>query len=386
MSGKLFGKGMTPDDPHEGDDHHKQKLESLRAQLREKQRALESIPMGEAMSARKKVLERDVTTLKGMIKKLENYITHTVEWFDTIGQWNVEMVDVRVENEKDPLFTIAVHRPEAADDSKAQQSSTGYSEGGGGWVIARTLTEFENLHAKLVTLSNDLQLPSTPTKWLSPFTTSASQWEKHSKALEGYLRHVLQDSSLRECEEVFNFLSPAVESLRNSSLLGFGTKEHEDTKEDSIFEPIYLLAREIFELDDWSRIVRKQSLELVHLTYGKNLDQQFQESLAWMVSEPMMVYYLEWFKGRKWPDGKPAPPAPVRSEEEKRSTREEAMRRVLDSVPPVLQYVLGQDNTQIGFRKSFEVLQDMRANKQLFYSLFEQLLLALVPELESGEG
>eukprot|EP00731_Ephydatia_muelleri_P015312 Em0008g1032a len=395
-SGKLFSgtKGVTPEGGGGvavGDDHHKQKLEDLRVQLGEKQRALEAIPVGELkleqpLELRRRALERDVTALRGMIKKLENYITRTVEWFDTIGQWNVEIVDVLTQDDpRDPRFTITVHRPEASDEGKAQLTQSSASENKGGWVICRTLTEFENLHAKLVTLDGELQFPSTPSKWLSPFTTTTAHWEKHSKSFQVYLRHILQDSSLRECEEVFNFLSPAVESLRNSSLLGFtAAKEHEDQREDSIFEPIYLLAREIFELDDWSRIVRKQSLELVHLTYGKNLDQQFQESLAWMFSEPMLVYYLDWFKERRWPGGKPAPSAPVRTEEEKRRTREEARRRVLDSVPQVLQVVLGQDSTQLGFRKFFEVLQSEAANRQLFYSLFEQLLLAVVPEVDCG--
>ena len=394
-SGKLFGSGTTGGVTPEGgggeDDHHRQKLEDLRAQLGEKQRALEAIPVGDyklvPLELRRKALERDVTALKGMIKKLENYITRTVEWFDTIGQWNVEIVDVQTQDDpRDPLFTITVLRLEASgEDGKAQLKQSAASETKGGWVICRTLAEFETLHAKLTTVDGELQFPSTPAKWLSPFTTTAAHWEKHSKSFQGYLRHVLRDPSLRECEEVFNFLSPAVESLRKSSLLGFSTsKEHEDQREDSIFEPIYLLAREIFELDDWSRIVRKQSLELVHLTYGKNLDQQFQESLAWMVSEPMLVYYLDWFKERRWPGGKPAPPAPIRTEEEKRRTREEARRRVLESVPQVLQVVLGQDSTQIGFRKFFEVLQSEMANRQLFYSLFEQLLLAVVPEVDGG--
>ena len=394
-SGKLLEAGVGKGGggpPDEGDDLHQKKLEFLRAQLGEKQRALESIPVGgegkseEPLASRRKLLERDVSALKGKIKKLEHYITHTEEWFETIGLWNVAIVDVQINDDKEPLFAIQVLRP--TEDRRDEQlaAATGKGDGdGSGWVIARSLAEFETLHAKLVSLNQgDLQFPSTPARWLIPFTNLASHWEKHSKAFEGYLRHILRDSSLRECEEVFNFLSPAVESLRGSSM--FGAKDHEDTKEDSIFEPIYLLAREVFELDDWSRIIRKQSMELIHLTYGKNLDQQFQESLSWMVSEPMLVYYVEWFKGYMWPDGRPPPPTRARGEEARRQTREEARKRVLDSVPQVLQLVVGQDNTQIGYRKLFEALQDVRANKQLFYSLFEELLLAVVPEMGREVG
>ena len=126
-------------------------------------------------------------------------------------------------------------------------------------------------------------------------------------------------------------------------------------------------------------------MELVQLTFGKSIDRELQEFTSWVVSEPMLIFYLETFRNAMWPNGNLAPPAPTRSDEQKYHTKEEARKLFLKNSPQALQTVLGQRNCQIGYQKIFNALQDPRANKQLFYSLFEILLYALVPELDSIE-
>ena len=266
-----------------------------------------------------------------------------------------------------------------------------------GWVVGRRLTDFEKLHQKVAEISPTLQLPPLP-KRLNPFhkpDSGSKYWQKYRLALQSYLIYILRDSRLQESEEVFNFLSPASENLRQSSLIHPERKKHsfsisvplfsKDDEESSITEHMYALISEIFELDEWSRVLRKQLMELVQLTYGKNLHRSVQESINWVVSEPMLGFYLETFRDSMWPNGQPAPPSPIRSDEQKQRTKYEAKKKFLKSSPQGIQTILGQRNCQIGFQKIFEALQDPRANKQLFYSLFELLLYALVPELEAVE-
>lgn len=88
------------------------------------------------------------------------------------------------------------------------------------------------------------------------------------------------------------------------------------------------------------------------------------------------------FRDSLWPDGQPAPPPQVRTDQDKEATREDAKQRFLNCAPQTLQTILGQRNCQIGLLKIFELFQDPRANKQLFYSYFELLLYELVPELK----
>ena len=266
-----------------------------------------------------------------------------------------------------------------------------------GWVVGRRASDFEQLHSKVVEINPALQLPPIP-KRLNPFHKPGSTskfWQKHQLALQSYLIKILRDSRLQESEEVFNFLSPASENLRQSSLIHPERKKHtfslsvplfsKDEEESTITEHMYALMSEIFELDEWSRVLRKQLMDLVQLTYGKNLHRSVQESINWAVSEPMLGFYLETFRDSMWPNGEPAPPSPIRSDEQKQHTKYEAKKKFLKSSPQGIQTILGQRNCQIGTQKIFEALQDPRANKQLFYALFELLLYAIVPELETVE-
>jgi len=180
---------------------------------------------------------------------------------------------------------------------------------------------------------------------------------------------------------------PVIQSIPGIQRFNARDSQPEDSSKelDSTAEYMYLLVSEIFELDHFSRVLRKQLVELVQLTYGKSIDREVQDTLNWVFSEPMLIFYLETFKNSMWPGGQPAPSTPTRSDEDKAKTKEDARAKFLKSSPPALQTILGQRNCQIGMRKIFELLQDARGNKQLFYSLFEVLLYSLVPELNKVE-
>ena len=455
-----------PFDSHADEEsHHRKKLELLKTRLDVKDKELSLMPAqvqtSQSLSQRKRALQKDRFQLREEIKKLEHYLDHTEEWFDTIGQWSVEVhsVDLK-QDEKNPLFVIIVHRPELAgkkllgsdgflppqegaedftqsiawqhqqqhqqahaDGTSTVDSDDTWSEissGSGGsilqsrsgWVIGRHLSEFTKLHEKVAEICPNLQFPPLP-KWLNPFQrpdATSPYWQKYRAALQVYLCCVLKDERLKECEEVFNFVSSASDNLRTKpaapqpekknrfslsnvpviqSFQRFSVKDSvpEETAKDldSTAEYMYLLVSEIFELDHFSRVLRKQFMELVQLTYGKSIDREVQDTLNWLFSEPMLIFYLDTFKNSLWPDGKPSPPAPTRSDEEKAATKEEVRVKLLRSSPQALQTILGQRNCQIGMRKTFELLQDPKGNKQLFYALFEVLLYSLLPELDQVE-
>ena len=469
----LENLSIDPDTREES--HHRQKLKSLKLQLEGKDNELSMMPpqvqASQSLSQRKRALQKDRSQLREEIKKLEHYLDHTEEWFDTVGQWSVEVhsVDLK-EDDKNPLFIIIVHRPKTFANKEDHNANTGnipdtsdtpdtgeitddltpalawqhqqqhqqyqmesastvdsedawseLSSGSeelgfmnrSGWVIGRRLSEFEDLHEKVTEICPNLYFPPLP-KWLNPFQrpdANSAYWQKYRKALELYLTRVLKDERLKECEEVFNFVSSASDNLRTKpaaphperkrfslpviqsfpGMPRFGvTKDSQPddgtSKElDSTAEYMYLLVSEIFELDHFSRVLRKQLVELVQLTYGKSIDREMQDMLNWVFSEPLLIFYLETFKESMWPGGKPAPPGATRSDEEKAETKERARAKFLKSSPQQLQTILGQRNCQIGMRKIFELLQDPRGNKQLFYALLEVLLYSLVTELEEVE-
>lgn len=464
----------------DSESQHKRKLKSLKMRLEDKGNELslmpEQVKSSQSLTQRKRALEKDMSHIKQEIQKLEHYIDHTEEWFDTIGQWSVDVHSVDLhKDEKNPLFIMIVHRltiGSSVSERRRSQSSLSLDENSraqderdsgnlsasslawlqhqqqhqqqlspevdgstndsdetwselsdsslpssslqsrSGWIIGRKLSEFEELHEKVAEICPNITFPPLP-KWLNPFQRpdpSSSYWQKYKQALQVYLCSVLKDERLKECEEVFNFVSsasdeikskptqpekkrvfslsnvPVIQSIPGVQLFGPKESHQPDDKElDSTVEYIYLLVSEIFELDHFSRVLRKQLVELVQLTYGKSIDREVQDTLNWVFSEPMLIYYLEMFKNSMWPGGKPAPPGPTRSDEDKATTKDDARIKFLKSSPQALQTILGQRNCQIGMRKIFELLQDPKGNKQLFYALLEVILYALVPELEKEE-
>ena len=452
---------LASDSHADEESHHRKRLDILRTKLEGNDKELSLMPAqvqsSQSLSQRKRALQKDRSYLREEIKKLEHYLDHTEEWFDTIGQWSVEVhsVDLK-EDGKNPLFIMIVHRlasakqyssdtappqenqPDAtqsvawqhhqqhkqlqqldadSDDtwSEVSSGSGGSLQSRSGWVLGRHLSEFEKLHEKVSEICPNLQFPPLP-KWLNPFQrpdAGSTYWQKYRLALQAYLCRVLKDERLKECEEVFNFVSSASDNLRSKGkpvpqpekknrgfslsnvpvihaipgMQRFAVKDSqlEEKELDSTAEYVYLLVSEIFELDHFSRVLRKQLVELVQLTYGKSIDREVQDTLNWVFSEPMLLFYLETFRNGMWPGGEPAPPAPTRSDEEKAATKEDARGKFLKSSPQALQTILGQRNCQIGMRKIFELLQDPKGNKQLFYALFEVLLYAIVPELEKVE-
>ena len=258
-----------------------------------------------------------------------------------------------------------------------------------GWVVGRHLSEFQDLHQKISLVGPNLIFPPLPRKSIFPFQRKEGEkkyWDSYRQALQVYINRVIQDPRLVESEEVFNFLSPASADLCSKEVKATKQFQLKESKaEEPILDSVSSLISEVFDLQDRSRVLRRQLYELVQLTFGRNIEGELQDFMKWVVSEPMLVYYVETFQESMWPNGKPGEPPAVRSDEEKELTKEAAKERFMKCAPQTLQTVLGQRNCQIGFLKMFTAFQDRLANKQLFYSFFELLLYALIPELESVE-
>ncbi len=221
---------------------------------------------------------------------------------------------------------------------------------------------------------------------LVTFFQTKKYWDNYCQVLQKYLNSVIQDPKLQENEVVFNFLSPASADLSQSGMFSNKQQSLRDGKtDDHILDHVSSLISEVFDLQDRSRVLRRQLYDLMQLTFGSNIEGELQDFMKWVVSEPMLIFYIDMFREALWPDGQPAPPALVRSDEEKVVTKEEAKQRFLKCSPPNLQTILGQRNCQVGLLKMFDTFQDPRANKQLFYCYFKLLLYEIVPELEHVE-
>ena len=94
---------------------------------------------------------------------------------------------------------------------------------------------------------------------------------------------------------------------------------------------------------------------------------QLRSLVDWVYSEPMLIYYLHLFRDKYWPDGQLCPTRPARSDDVKVQTRFMAKEKFSQNIPDVVKNLVGEQNAKRGAIKTFEVLQEYRLNKHLFY-------------------
>ncbi|XP_043402020.1 sorting nexin-25 isoform X3 [Chelonia mydas] len=256
-----------------------------------------------------------------------------------------------------------------------------------------------------------LQLPSLSKL---PFKSVDQKFmEKSKNQLNSFLQKLLSDERLCQSEALYAFLSPSPEHLKVIDVQGkksafslssflerlpgdFFSHQEEETEEDSdlsdngddvdgkrdaLAEPCFMLIGEIFELRGMFKWVRKTLIALVQVTFGRTINKQIRDTVSWIFSEPMLVYYISVFRDAFWPNGKSAAPTRSKSEEQSQETKQRAQQKLLENIPDTLQSLVGQQNARHGIIKVFNALQETRANKHLLYVLLELLLTELCPEL-----
>ena len=399
-------------------DYAVRKLQLLDQNIAAKMKALElsrrAIPPRPEQIAE---VEKEIEVLNTERRHLEFHIERTDLWCEMLGSWKAVISTAEFNQEdKSPLFVICVSCEESAErihDPGAASS---------GWVVVRQLKDFQGLHAKLkdVCVWMSKELPVSSKKWFQKYDNESLDSLKSS--LQEYLNIVLQDDRLAQSDEIYSFLIPSPEYLRqtrpkpepekekkgpmallsnikgsiqNLSFPGIipegedadevdaGIEENVQDRKDSIAEPLYNLIGEVFELKGVFKYLRRTLITFVQVTFGGTINRHLREFVSWLISEPMLIYYIQNFKESMWPKGVLAPYPPKRTDLEKLRTREQAKEKVMKNVPDVLQNLVGKRNSKLGFRKVFEAFQDFRTNKHIFYILLERIIITTCPEIKS---
>ncbi|XP_031783553.1 sorting nexin-25 isoform X2 [Nasonia vitripennis] len=392
------------------------KLDQLQERLNNKMQALQALKT--SLKPESKVLgilAKEVEWLQGEKRQLEAHLNHTDMWAEHLGHWRADVQSAETpENGEPPEFVLVVHM--VADEADETSISTG-------WVVLRKLTEFQELHRKLRQLCSsvkNLELPSQPLKFFGK--TDKNAMDKAKVQIQKYLNHVLEDDRLNQSEALYAFLSPSSERLKHStpspkksrfslstlfkSSGSSGDSREKDDEEDislllddnepvravtdsflgpgkdSIAEPLYALLGEIFDLRGVFRWLRRSLITFVQLTYGRTINRQVRDTVAWMFSEPMLHYYIQLLTKSWWPNGQLVTEVPVRTDEDKLRTRAEARRQFLNNVPDFLTNLVGAQSAQMGAMKVFDSLQNVQLNKQLFYDIFEVVMFEMFPDLK----
>ncbi|XP_043310149.1 sorting nexin-25 isoform X3 [Cervus canadensis] len=288
------------------------------------------------------------------------------------------------------------------------------------WTVPRRLSEFQNLHRRLSECFPSLKKVQLPSLSKLPFKSIDQKFmEKSKNQLNKFLQNLLSDERLCQSEALYAFLSPSPDYLKVIDVQGkkasfslasflerlprdfFSHQEEEaeedsdlsdygddvDGRKDALAEPCFMLIGEIFELRGMFKWVRRTLIALVQVTFGRTINKQIRDTVNWIFSEQMLVYYINLFRDAFWPNGKLAPPKTTPRQEQSRAhsqeTKRRAQQKLLENIPDMLQSLVGQQNARYGIIKIFNALQETRANKHLLYVLMELLLTELCPELRT---
>ncbi|XP_014481725.1 PREDICTED: sorting nexin-25 [Dinoponera quadriceps] len=399
----------------ERSNYARSKLDQLQEKLNNKMQALQALrsslkPESKVLS----ILAKEVEWLQGEKRQLEAHLTHTEMWAEHLGHWRADVQSAEMPDNGDPpQFVLVVHMAEEDNDESISS----------GWVVLRKLQDFQDLHRKLRQLCSNvknLDLPSQPLKFFGK--SDKSTLDKARMQIQKYLNFVLEDERLNQSEALYAFLSPSSEHLKavapspKKSRFSLSTlfktsvgnneprdKEDEEdyslllddsesgrtatdnylnASKDAIAEPLYTLLGEVFDLRGVFRWLRRSLITFVQITYGRTINRQIRDTVAWVFSEPMLHYYIQLFTKSWWPNGQLVSEAVLRTDEEKLKTRGEARRQFINNVPEVLTNLVGAQSAQRGATKVFDSLQNVNLNKQLFYDIFEVLMYEVFPELQ----
>ncbi|EDV47512.2 sorting nexin-25 [Drosophila erecta] len=391
------------------------------------------------------ILEKEMEWLKSEKRQTEAHLRRTDAWTEHLGKWKATIQSVEVSDEKESLqFMILVHvdedinAPVQPASSKNGDSIHGHahlrkrpSGISSGWVVMRSLNQVHELQRKLRHVSSNLKAIDLPTNFKFFFLkTDRHGQEKAKGQIQKFLNFILEDDHLNGSEAIYTFLSPSSDHLKQSlpspkkSKFSLSTlfrsdagKSHEASKatdpfwglqrddedistyldgesggeakmlaadldsKDSIAEPMYALMGEIFDMGGVFKWLRKSLISFVQITYGRTINRQIRESVAYLFEESMLHNYFSAILKSFWPGGVLASAYPTRSEDMREMTTTAAKALLTDHIPEVLCNLVGAQAAKRGVLKVFDALQNPAYNKQLFYELLEIIMIEFFPEI-----
>ncbi|EIW86981.1 hypothetical protein CONPUDRAFT_134308 [Coniophora puteana RWD-64-598 SS2] len=153
-----------------------------------------------------------------------------------------------------------------------------------------------------------------------------------------------------------------------------------ETSTSTFSAPICDLMLAIFELNKKNNWLRRQAIVIIlQQVFGDTVERKIRESVKSLYDESRIMPVLNLFKNALWPGGKLRPPIPLRTNEEKARTRDEANRKLSALIPDLAANMIGRSNARRGARRIFAVLQNRRLNQHIAYTILDELVATLFP-------
>ncbi|WAQ88994.1 hypothetical protein PtA15_10A417 [Puccinia triticina] len=139
-------------------------------------------------------------------------------------------------------------------------------------------------------------------------------------------------------------------------------------------QPISAFLIEIFDLNDHHQWLRKQGIVIIlQQILGGTIERKFREAVAEFLDDSHLAHLVANLEATLGATDPSSSAAAIRSIEEKLMTCEGAYHYAAG--------ILGRSNARSATRRAFSLLQNRRLNKHLIYSVLDQVIKTLFPEL-----
>ncbi|KAJ3333342.1 Intermediate filament protein [Blyttiomyces sp. JEL0837] len=175
--------------------------------------------------------------------------------------------------------------------------------------------------------------------------------------------------------------------------LSAGMSNNSNAQATSTVDAIFDLFNEVFELRDRGNWLRRQAVNLLlQQLFGGTVERRVIESLRSVVNEDVVAGHLERLRDRLWPNDKESgngtgtatnnSGAEIRTEDQKDKTKQDAESKLSQLAPELLGGIVGRGNAKRGALKFIRIFQSRPLNEQLVFTLFDEIVVFLFPELD----
>uniref|UniRef100_A0A3Q2Q4N5 Sorting nexin 19 n=1 Tax=Fundulus heteroclitus TaxID=8078 RepID=A0A3Q2Q4N5_FUNHE len=168
---------------------------------------------------------------------------------------------------------------------------------------------------------------------------------------------------------------------RGQCVRGERREEHGSAGEMSLAE-VALNILCLLMKEQWSCLCSENVQRTVRLLFGTLINRWLDVSVANLTCTKYWAVYLQVIQEAVWPGGAlPAAAPPERSQQQKESTRQQALDCLMKLLPDLISDILGTDKYRLSWQTALDSFQDPYINRHLVYCIFDLLLDFLVPEL-----
>jgi len=150
----------------------------------------------------------------------------------------------------------------------------------------------------------------------------------------------------------------------------------------SFSAPICDLILAVFELDPKNNWLRRQAIVMIlHQVLGSTIERKVRDLFKTHSEESQALFFINLVKEDLWPKGQLNTSRVPRSLEERTKTRHSANQKLSTFMPDIAASVLGRSNARRGARRIFSVLQNRRLNQHIIYTVLDEIIQVLFPEI-----